>query len=185
MRTVSVHVMWDAQEKITSRPEHLWDAKDRTRGLLWRRDPLGRQVSEDSRGIQAPSPPLSWHFHRPPPYSVRKVRDLGMETRVIPTNPYSAGVLGAANQGKAVGATSWRGRLPASGCPRYRATPDSKVQRGTIKRLQILMVPNQAGAYRPINDFRDAVLKSMTIFQSVSEIVIFSSFESVKSVIRQ
>jgi hypothetical protein len=109
-----------------------------------------------------------------------------METRETPANPYSAGVLGAANQGKAVGATSWRGRLPASGCPRYRATPDFKVQRGTIKRFPILMVPNQVGAYRPINDFGDAVLKRMTIFfQSVPEIVIFVSFETVKSVIRQ
>ena len=32
-----------------------------------------------------------------------------METREIPANPYSAGVLGTADQG----ATSWRGGLPA------------------------------------------------------------------------
>ena len=31
-----------------------------------------------------------------------------METREIPTKAYSAGILGAADQGKAVGATSWR-----------------------------------------------------------------------------
>jgi hypothetical protein len=44
MRTVSVNVMWDVQEKnYFSAWEHLWDAKDRTRGFLWGGDPLCRQ----------------------------------------------------------------------------------------------------------------------------------------------
>jgi hypothetical protein len=35
-----------------------------------------------------------------------------METREIPMNPYSVGILGAADQGKEAGATSKRKRLP-------------------------------------------------------------------------
>jgi hypothetical protein len=89
----------------------LWDAKDRTRGLLWRGDPLCRQVREGT-GAEAHRRPLRRFpgtFTGHPPYSVRKARDLGMETREIPTNPYSAGVLGTADQGKAVGATTGAG----------------------------------------------------------------------------
>jgi hypothetical protein len=65
-------------------------------------------------GAEAPKHPLRRFpdtFTDHPPYSVRKVRDFGMETREIPTNPFAAGILGASDQGKAVGATSWR--LPA------------------------------------------------------------------------
>lgn len=93
----------------------MWDATGRTQGLLWGRDPLCRQDSEGT-GAQAPRHPhrrFPGTFTGHPPYSVRKIRDLGMETREIPTNPYSAGVLGTVDQGKAVGATSWRGGLPA------------------------------------------------------------------------
>jgi len=67
-----------------------------------------RQVREGT-GAEAPRRPLRRFpgtFTGHPPYSVRKVRDLGMETRKIAVNPYSAGVLGTTNQGKAVGATS-------------------------------------------------------------------------------
>jgi hypothetical protein len=58
MRTVSVNVMWDVQEKnYFSAWEHLWDAKDRTRGFLWGGDPLCRQVREGT-GAEAPRRPL-------------------------------------------------------------------------------------------------------------------------------
>jgi len=58
MRTVSVNVMWDVQEKnYFSAWEHLWDAKDRTRGFLWGGDPLFRQVREGT-GAEAPRRPL-------------------------------------------------------------------------------------------------------------------------------
>ena len=115
MRSVSVHVMGCTGKNYFSALEHLWDTKGLTRGLLWGGDPLCRQVREGT-GAEAPRRPLRRFpgtFTGHPPYSVRKVRDLGMETREIPANPYSAGVLGTADQGKAVGATSWRGRLPA------------------------------------------------------------------------
>ena len=52
--------------------EHLWDAKGRTRGLLWRGD---RKVKQGT-GAQAPRRPLRRFpgtFTRHPPYSVRKV----------------------------------------------------------------------------------------------------------------
>jgi hypothetical protein len=100
---------------------NLWDAEDRTRGLLWRGlgDPLCRQVREGT-GVEAPRRPLrrfpgTYTGH--PLYSVRKVRDLGMDSQNTGESliPYSGpgGVLGT-DQGKAVGATSlsWRGRLP-------------------------------------------------------------------------
>ena len=115
MRSVSVHVMGCTGKNYFSALEHLWDTKGLTRGLLWGGDPLCRQVREGT-GAEAPRRPLRRFpgtFTGHPPYSVRKVQDLGMETREIPANPYSAVVLGTADQGKAVGATSWRGRLPA------------------------------------------------------------------------
>jgi hypothetical protein len=91
-------------------------------------------VSPSQRGQReqrhpgAPSAAFTGH----PPYSVRKVRDLGMKTREIPTNPYSAGVLGTADQGKAVGATSWRGRLPAM---HLVSTPDPNPGRAPRRHL--------------------------------------------------
>ena len=108
MRTVPVHVMWDAQEKISSRPESICGMPRTARGASYGGDPLCRQVREGT-GAEAPRRPLRRFpgtFTGHPPYSVRKVRDLGMETREIPMNPYSVGILGAADQGKEAGATS-------------------------------------------------------------------------------
>ena len=57
--------------------------------------PLCRQVREGT-GAEAPRDPLRLFpgtFTGHPLYSVRKVRDLGMETCEILTNPYSAAIL--------------------------------------------------------------------------------------------
>jgi len=64
----------------------------------------------EGTGAEAPRHPLRLFpgtFTGHPPYSVRKVLDLGMETRAISANSYSEGIL-VANQGKEVGSTSWR-----------------------------------------------------------------------------
>ena len=127
----------------------MWDAKDRTRGLLWRGDPLCRQVREGT-GAEAPRRPLRRFpgtFTGHPPYSVRKVRNLGMETRA--PNPYSAGVLGTADQGKAVEATSWHGRLPAMHFVSHRIPTRGVLLDGRERVLLGTMVHNGGSRAAP------------------------------------
>ena len=73
MRTVSVHVMWDTQEKITFRPESICGMPRTASGAFYD-DPLEERpfVSPGQKGhgcigTQAPSQQLSCHFHRPSP----------------------------------------------------------------------------------------------------------------------
>jgi hypothetical protein len=120
----------------------LWDATDRTRGLLWGGDPLCRQVREGT-GAEAPRHPLRRFpgtFTGHPPCSVCKVRDLGIETREMPTIPYSAGILGTTYQGKAVGATSCLWRLPAM---HLVSTPDPNPGRDPRQRCRYLLKARQ------------------------------------------
>jgi hypothetical protein len=136
-RTVSVHVMWDAQEKLFLDLRAFVGFQE-----PHARPPMGGrpfvspgQRGHGCRGTQAPSPPLPGTFTGQPPYSVRKgleVRDLGIETREMPTNLISTGILGAADQGKAVGATSWRARLPAM---HLVSTPDPNPGRATQREV--------------------------------------------------
>ena len=99
MRTVSVHVMWDAQEKFSSRPGSIFGMPRAARGASYGGETLVSpgQREHGCRGTQAPSPPLCWHFHRPHPVLCSQVRDLAMETREIPTNAYSAAILALAD----------------------------------------------------------------------------------------
>jgi hypothetical protein len=65
MRTVSVHVMWDAQEKITSRPESICGMTRTAPGASYGgEDPLCHQVSEGT-GAKAPR-------HRSPPAHLQR-----------------------------------------------------------------------------------------------------------------
>jgi hypothetical protein len=136
MRTVPVHVMWDAQEKISSRPESICGMPRTARGASYGGETLCVARSERAREQRHPGAPRRFPgtFTGHPPYSVRKARDLGMETREIPTNPYSAGVLGTADQGKAVGATIWYGRLPAM---HHVSTPDPNPGRAPRRDVSV------------------------------------------------
>jgi hypothetical protein len=54
MRTVPVHVMWDTQEKITSRPENICGMPRTARGASYGGETLC--VDGGPRGIPPPSP---------------------------------------------------------------------------------------------------------------------------------
>jgi hypothetical protein len=78
--TVSVHVIWDAQEKITPRPGSISGMPRTARGASYdgQKGPLCCHVRKGT-GAEAPRLPLSHFpgtFTGHPPYSVRKVRDL-------------------------------------------------------------------------------------------------------------
>ena len=57
MRTVSVHVMWDAQEKITSRPESICGMPRTARGASYRGETLCVARSERAREQRHPGGP--------------------------------------------------------------------------------------------------------------------------------
>ena len=87
MRTVSVHVMWDAQEKITPRPESICRMQRTARGASYGGETLC--VARSARTAEASRHPLRLFpgtFTGHPPYSVRKVRDLGF--------PFSLSIMG-------------------------------------------------------------------------------------------
>ena len=70
-----------------------------------------------------------------------------METRA--PNPYSAGVLGTADQGKAVEATSWHGRLPAMHFVSHRIPTRGVLLDGRERVLLGTMVHNGGSRAAP------------------------------------
>ena len=85
------------------------------------------------RGTQAPSPPLSWHFHRPPPVLCSQSTGFGHGDSRNTNESIPSGILSVADRGKTEGATSWCGRLPAM---HLVSTPDPNPGRAPRARRE-------------------------------------------------